>query len=392
MLTQISASEGYYCCDKTKLNQSHLEDHNGILLVKNGNSFGWDLNIKRGQYKIALKIKWLSKQTTLKRGNLTMTLKLNGGDHIIKTFKNKLANDTNLISFNDLNFINNNKINLLFSSTNQDIIVEELVFDHEDGNVEVSQFKHDAGLIGVKDNSDDFKEKINSIYREISISKHIPYTNYVVSFNGGCFKPYMDDKNGIMFKLSHLEEDKSFIIASNMNADKIITDDYTGILLPMELKTRTKYKLFLKITHQMHKGQQSTYYHAFCGLQSKSYWHYMGTMCQYGFHTIGTTFATVSNNRYNGHLNTRVFKYGNGWSFDKEGTPYPIEKMESLADNHYNNGLINFDSSNFMVKLKLGGYISTTTPNNSFSMNRHKCNPPTIPKFNLESHIEQHTH
>jgi len=391
MIFSATISNGYCCYDKTLLDISQTDECPDAILKKHGNGFAWDVGFKQGQYNIYLKIKWLPNQKTIKAGNITLTIKYGNSGIKFAPIKNKKSTKDkgDLISFGNINIINTGLMYIVFHSNLNDVMIQELSIEYGKGGAVIYDSKHDAGRVCVTDEIGLFKGNIMGVYRDFSIMQHAPYTNYTIAFNNGYFKVHMDNNPGIIFAISHCYDAESIIIANNSKALTQITDKGYGIMLPMKIKLKSRYKIFVKITHDICYGKQATYYNAFCGQQNKSYWHYMGTICKFGQHTIGQTTASLSNKEHNGHLETRQFKYGNGWSFDNDGKPYPVEKILCYSDNKYKNSVITFDNSTFMVNMKLGGYIHTYTPRDFYNIKCTKRTPPTTPfKFNLAAHIK----
>lgn len=385
MIVTLNTNEGYFTCDKGKLETMHLNDESGIILKHDGNSYGWDIDVKKGTYNITLKIKWDNSVNHINAGNIVMSVYYIDKNKYVQ-FKNKKLNKHNgdILHFGPVN-TNKAKISLIFNSK-IDINILSCSVEYENSFAKIMQLNHTAGRLCITDIHKG--PKIAAFYREFNIKKHIPYTDYCIAFNGGCFKMIMGDTIGISFDIVHNNDYKSTNMATNCNAGVREFNDRCEIFFPLKLKEKTSYKVFCKLEHDSYYGIEATLYHAFCGQVGQSKWYYMGTICRAGNHEFEEVSGNLHIGKHNGHLYTRKFKYGNGWDFDHNGVAMPVEMVKCYSDNNYQNSKTEFDSSTYQIKMFLGGGVHTTTPNDSYKMKRSSDKIPITPfRFVLDSYI-----
>lgn len=386
MTVKLNTDEGYFACDKGRLDTPHFNDHSGILIKKGGNSFGWDVNVKNGTYNISLNIKWSIGTNYINTGNVTLTV-----HHMDKQkcnqYKNKKLYKTNgdVLDFGQIK-LPDSEVTLMFHSK-MDLNILSCNIDYDNSFAKTSTLNHTGSRLCISDVHKD--NKFIGFYREFYVKRHIPYTDYCIDFDGGGFKLVLDGTPGIVFEVIHNNDYESIVMASNPDAGVKKLDDKCQIVFPLNVKAKTSYKVFCKVEHDTYYDVDATLYHAFCGPVDKSKWYYMGTICRSGIHFPEQVSGNLHVGQHNSHLYTRVMKYGNGWDFGEDGTVTPIREVRCYSDDDYKNSKTEFDSSTYQVRMFLGGGIHTTTPNDSYTMKRipHKF-PLTPIDFNLNEHIE----
>lgn len=391
MIFNLNTEDGYYTCDKTKINYDDLDhDDNHVPLKPNSNSFGWDISVHNGKYNIGLNIEWLNNLKTIKKDTIHLYV------HFVNTHKKlHLTNHKldkkkgNLVSFDtvSINTKQTNKLSIVFESSIP-ININSCQIEFEDSQVESNQHNHRGGQLSITDVHTE--KEFTGSYREFNIKNHVPYTDYCIIFPGGGFTISMDgEQPGITFNIRHPEDYESMIISRNEKTIINDTDTSCGVLFPLNITTKHSYKLFVKTVHSNYENVPATFYHAFCGLVEQPKWHYMTTICSAGLHTLDQISCHLHVDKHNGHLYTRVLKYGNAWDFNDKGHGIPVEKFTPFSDNNYQNSKTEFDYPTFSIKMLLGGGIHTTTPNDSYTIKRNLKQVPHVPfNFSLEKYTD----
>lgn len=386
MIVKLNTDEGYFACDKGKLETPHFNEHSGIMLKKAGNSFGWDVNVKNGTYNISLDIGWEIGVNHINSGNVVLTIHYTNNQKFVQLKNKKLYKSSgNVLDFGQVK-IPNSQVSLMFCSK-VELNVLSCNIDYDNSFAETMNINHTGARLCITDVHHD--KNFSGFYREFYVKKHVPYTEYCIAFNGGCFKLVLDGTPAITFEVMHNNDYESTAMASNPDAGVKKLDDKCQLVFPLKVKAKTSYKVFCKAEHDSYYNVEATMYHAFCGIANQNKWYYMGTICRSGKHNLEEVSGDIHIGQHNSHLYTRVMKYGNGWDFSDNGTITPIEHIKCYSDNDYKNSKTEFDSSTFQVRMFLGGGVHTTTPNDSYTMKRKGHKAPLTPfDFNLSEHIE----
>jgi hypothetical protein len=400
MILKLNCKDGYFTCNRTEINTSHLTDYEGVCIKKNGNSFAWDVNIENNNaennnYNFGLYVKWTPGMKHIKAGNVSLTFHyLDNSTSLYNSLclKNKklVRKNGNLLYFPEIRIQNTNSLTIELKS-NVDIVFNELQIDFNDSTkIELTNIDHSAGNLYIEDRNN---EPFNAFYREFNVKEHYPYTNYVINFNQGYYNIYVDgNKKGISFTVDHTRKYKSILLARNNNTITRSNKDNCSILFPINIVSGTSYKLFTKLEHTEYDGKDATLYHAFCGYSKKEKWYYIGTICREGNHEFSDIQCHINNDKHNGHLYTRMIKYGNGWNFNNEKI-IPIEQINCFSDNMYKNSKTLFDGSKFKIRMFLGGLAHTTTPNDLYRFKRQDKDAPFVPlKFSLVNYLENNVY
>jgi hypothetical protein len=391
MILKLNCKDGYFTCNRTEINKSQLTDYDGVCLKQNGNSFGWDVMVEDNNYNFSLYVKWTPGMKVIKAGYVSLTfhyLDINNSLYKSITLKNQklLRTNGNLLKFQGIRIRNTNGLTIELDSK-VDLVFNELQINFNGSTkIELITIKHSAGNLYIEDKNN---KPFNGFYREFNIKQHYPYTNYSINFNEGYYNIYIDgNKNGISFTLNHNRKYKSILLARNNNTITRVNKDNCSILFPINIVPETTYKIFTKLENTEYDGKYATMYHAFCGYSDKSKWYYMGTICREDNSEFSNTECRINNEKYNGHLYTRMIKYGNGWNFNNE-KGIPIEEMKCFSDNSYKNSKTLLYNPTFKIRMFLGGFVHTTTPNDLYHLKRQSKESPSVPlKFSLINHLE----
>jgi hypothetical protein len=391
MILKLNCKDGYFTCNRTEIKTSQLINYDGVYLEKNGNSFGWDLMIEDNNYNFSLCVKWVPGMNCIRAGDVSLTIHyLDHHTSLYNSFilKNKrlVRKNGNLLKFCEATIKNTNSLTIELNSK-INIVFNELQIDCDGSTkIELVTLDHSAGNLYIEDKN---TEPFNAFYREFNIKNHNPYTNYTINFEEGHYAIYLDGhKNGISFTVNHSRKYKSILLARNSNTITRVNKYNCSILFPIKVIHGTSYKLFTKLEHTEYDGRDATLYHAFCGYSKKAKWYYMGTICREGNHELNDIECHINNDKHNGHLYTRMIKYGNGWNFNNDEI-IPIEQMSCFSDNSYKNSKTIFDGSTFKIRMFLGGFVHTTTPNDLYRLKRQCKKTPSVPlHFSLNNHLE----